>query len=91
MLAVALAIGVLVWPYAARCGVGRLAFLGVTLAVTGAGVWTAIWTWRHRAARPHILSLLLIVWGIVLAAVEVMPRVGYAKPDARHPAIWMCP
>jgi hypothetical protein len=91
VLAVALAIGVLFWPYAARCGVGLLAYLGVTVAVTGAGVWTAIWTWRHRAARPHILSLLLIVWGIVLAAVEVLPRVGYARPDARHPAIWMCP
>jgi hypothetical protein len=91
LLAVALAVGVLFWPYAARCGLGLFAYLGVTLVVMGAGVWTSIWTWRHRSAKAHLLSLLLVLWGTVLAAVEVLPRVGYAKPDARHPAVWMCP
>ena len=91
VLAVALAVGVLFWPYAARCGAGLFAYLAVTGAVVGAGVWTSVWTWRHRSARAHLLSLLLVVWGVVLAAVEVLPRVGYAKSDAQHPAIWMCP
>ncbi len=91
VLAVALAVGVLFWPYAARCGFGLFAYLGVTLTVIGAGIWTSVWTWRHRSSRAHLLSLLLVVWGVVLAAVEVLPRVGYAKPDAQHPALWMCP
>ena len=91
VLAVALAVGVLFWPYAARCGLGLFAYLGVTLTVIGGGVWTSVWTWRHRSSRAHLLSLLLVVWGVVLAAVEVLPRVGYAKPDAQHPALWMCP
>jgi hypothetical protein len=90
VLAVALGVGMLFWPYSARCGLGLLAYLGATAMVITAGVWTSIWTWRHRSGQAHVLSLLLIVWGIVLAAVEVLPRVGYAKPDAAHPAVWMC-
>ena len=91
VLAVALAIGMLFWPYAARCGAGLFFYLGATLAVIGAGIWTSVWTWRHRSAKAHVLSLLLIVWGAVLGAIEVLPRVGYAKADAQHPAVWMCP
>ena len=90
VLAVALGVGMLFWPYSARCGIGLFAYLGATAMVITAGVWTSIWTWRHRSGQAHVLSLLLIVWGIVLAAVEVLPRVGYAKPDAAHPAVWMC-
>ena len=90
VLAVALGVGILFWPYPARCGPGLFAYLGATAMVITAGVWASIWTWRHRSGQAHVLSLLLIVWGIVLAAQEVLPRVGYAKPDAAHPAVWMC-
>ena len=90
VLAVALGVGMLFWPYSARCGLGLFAYLGATVMVMTAGVWTSVWTWRHRSGQAHVLSLLLIVWGVVLAAVEVLPRVGYAKPDAAHPAVWMC-
>ena len=44
----------------------------------------------HRTARAHVLSLLLIVWGLLLGAMEVLPRVGYAKADAARPAGWSC-
>jgi len=91
VLAVALGVGMLFWPYAARCGVGLFAYLGATAMVVGAGIWTSVWTWRHRSSRAHLLSLLLAVWGIVLGAIEVLPRVGYAKPTPSHPAVWMCP
>jgi len=90
VLAVALGVAMLFWPYATRCGVGLFAYLGASIMVIVAGGWTAIWTWRHRSAQAHVLSLLLIVWGIVLGAQQVLPRVGYAKPDAAHPPIWMC-
>jgi hypothetical protein len=90
-LASALGIGMLFWPYAARCGVGLAAYLGAVAAVSIAGGWSAVWTWRHRTAKAHGLSLLLVVWGLVLAAAEVLPRVGYAKPTAAHPAVWACP
>ena len=90
LLAVALGVGMLFWPYAARCGLGLAAYLGATVAVVGAGIWSAVWAWRHRAGRAHTLALLLVLWGLVLAGVEVLPRVGYAKATLAHPAIWGC-
>ena len=89
-LAVALAIGILFWPYAARCGPGLAAYLGAVSAVALGGLWSAVWTWKHRTSKAHVLSLLLILWGLVLAAAEVLPRAGYAKPTLAHPAIWTC-
>lgn len=89
-LASALAVGMVFWPYAARCGAGLAAYMGAVLAVVVAGGWSAVWTWRHRTARAHVLSLLLVVWGLVLAAIEVLPRTGYAVPTAAHPATWAC-
>jgi hypothetical protein len=35
----------------------------------------------------HTLSLLVLLWGLVLAAREVLPRTGYA----RHVRTWSCP
>jgi hypothetical protein len=90
MLAVALGLGMLFWPYSARCGPGLFAFLFASGMVVVGGVWSAVWTWRHRSAQAHVLSLLLIVWGLVLAGLEILPRTGYATPTAQHPATWMC-
>lgn len=89
-LATALAVGIIFWPYAARCGLGLAGYLGAVGAVIVAGAWSAVWTWRHRAARAHTLSLLLVLWGLLLAAMDVLPRVGYAIPTAAHPATWSC-
>jgi hypothetical protein len=89
-LASALGVGILFWPYGARCGGGLAAYLGAVAVVVVGGVWSAVWTWRHRTARAHLLSLLLVLWGLVLAAVDVLPRSGYAKPTADHPASWAC-
>lgn len=90
ILAVALGLGMLIWPYSARCGPGLFAYLFASGMVAVGGVWSAVWTWRHRSAQAHVLSLLLIVWGIVLATIEILPRVGYTAPTASHPATWMC-
>jgi hypothetical protein len=89
-LSVLLGVAILFWPYVNRCGVGLAAYLIAVVAVGVGGVWSAIWTWRHRAGAAHALSLLLVVWGLVLAAVEVLPRIGYAKPTLEHPPIWTC-
>jgi hypothetical protein len=90
MLSVALGLGMLVWPYPSRCGPGLFAYLGAVAVVITSGVWSSVWTWRHRASRAHALSLLLILWGLVLGSLEVLPRVGYAKPDLNHPSTWSC-
>jgi len=90
LLSVALGVGIYFWPYDARCGFGLFGYLAAVGVVTASGLWSAVWTWRHRSARGHTLSLLLILWGTVLGAIEVLPRIGYAKTDALHPATWTC-
>ena len=90
LLATALGVGMAFWPYAARCGGGLLAYLAAVGALMVAGTWSAVWTWRHRSAKAHILSLLLVLWGGTLAAIEVLPRLGYAIPTEAHPATWWC-
>ncbi len=90
-LSVILGLAILVWPYEARCGFGLAAYLGAVAVVAISGGWSAVWTWRHRAARAHILSLLILLWGLVLGSIVILPRIGYAKPDLRHPATWVCP
>jgi hypothetical protein len=90
VLAVGLGVGMAFWPYDTRCGLALAGYLAAVGVVIGAGVWTSIWTWRHRSSRGHILSLLLILWGGVLGAIEILPRSGYTKPDPSR-AGWMCP
>ena len=77
------------WPYASRCGPGLAGYLVAVGAVAVGGAWSAVWSWRHRAAKAHLLSLLLVLWGLSLAAIEVLPRVGYAKADPTR-SVWIC-
>jgi len=90
LLATALGVGMFFWPYSARCGAGLLGYLAAVGMLVTAGAWSAVWTWRHRSAKAHLLSLLLVLWGGTLAAMEILPRVGYAIPTEAHPAAWMC-
>ena len=90
LLATALGVGMFFWPYSARCGAGLFGYLGAVGVLMAAGTWSAIWSWRHRSSRAHMLSLLLVLWGGTLAAMEILPRIGYAIPTEAHPAAWMC-
>ena len=71
---------------AGSIAMGLGGYLAAVAAVVGSGVWSAVWTWKHRTGRAHALSILLIVWGLVLAAIEVLPRIGYAKETR----LWSC-
>jgi len=84
-LATALAVGILFWPYPSRCGVGLAGYLAAVSVVTVGGLWSSVWTWRHRTARAHILSLVLVAYGLILGAMEILPRTGYAKADTTRP------
>jgi hypothetical protein len=86
-LGLLLGIGMLVWPYSHICG-ARLLFYGLgALTLVVAGVWSALASWRHRQGFAHLLSILLIIWGLVLVMGIVLPRVGYAGQEA----VWLCP
>lgn len=89
-LASALGVGILFWPYPKQCGPELIGYLIAVSAVFVGGLWSSVWTWRHRTARAHVLSLLLVIWGLVLGAIEVLPHAGYAKADPLRPQGWSC-
>lgn len=89
-LALVLGVAIAYWPYSARCGLGLIAYLGAVATLVTAGVWSSIWTWRHRAPKGHTLALLLVLWGLVLGSIDVLPRVGWTIPTPEHPATWSC-
>jgi len=74
------------WPYPHACDLPLLGYLGAVAAVPLAGAWIAFASWRLRSGPPHVLSLILLFWGIVLAAEQVLPRIGYASERAS----WRC-
>lgn len=89
-LATALGVGILFWPYPKQCGVELGGYLVAVAAVAVGGLWSGVWTWRHRTGRAHVLSLLLVTWGLLLGAIEVLPRIGYARTDPARPPGWSC-
>ena len=90
LLAVGLGVGMYFWPYPTRCGAGLFGYLAAAGVLVSAGVWSAVSAWRHRSPKAHVLSLLVALWGGSLAAVEVLPKIGYAIPTEAHPAAWFC-
>jgi hypothetical protein len=85
-LAVALGVMMTQWPYPKDCGLPLLSYFGAVAAVLFAGAGIAFDSWRLRIGVAHILSLMLMFWAMVLAAEQVLPRVGYAADQAS----WRC-
>jgi len=86
-LGLLLGIGMPLWPYEHGCGVKLFLYFGGILVVVVAGVWSSLSSWKRRMGVAHVLSQLLVIWGLVLAAHVVLPRAGYAK----EAATWFCP
>ena len=86
-LGVALAAGMTQWPYFHACGTALFGYLGAIGMVGLSGIWGLITSWRRRMGMAHTVSLLVLLWGGILAAAAVLPRTGYAK----RTAIWICP
>jgi len=87
ILGLLVGIGMTQWPYTHGCGLRLIFYLVGVFAVLAAGLWSSLSSWRGRRGLAHVLSQGLIIWGLVLAAREVLPRVGYAKARAS----WLCP
>lgn len=91
ILVLALGAALAFWPYENQCGSGLLGFLGVEAVIVVGGLWVAFTTWRYRLPRMHAFSLLIVLTGLTLIAAEVLPRVGYAAVDPKHPPSFSCP
>lgn len=81
-----LGVAVAFWPYDASCGGSLFAYLASVGTVVLGGFWTSMHTWQHRMARAHVATIGLVLWGIVLAASQVLPRIGYTAQSAG----WVC-
>jgi len=90
VLVAALGVALAFWPYENTCGSGLFGYLAVEIVIIIGGLWVAVSTWRARLPRMHILSLLIALAGLVLVAVEILPRVGYAAVDPKHPPQFSC-
>ncbi|HUL49976.1 MAG TPA: hypothetical protein VLT79_08190 [Gemmatimonadales bacterium] len=86
-LGLLIGVGMTQWPYTHGCGLRLGFYLTGVLAVIVAGLWSSLSSWRRRMGLAHIFSQVLIIWGLVLAAREVLPRIGYAQTTA----LWLCP
>jgi hypothetical protein len=84
----ALSLGMMMgwWPYARVCGFPLFGYLGAVTTVIMAGSWAAAASWRIRSGLAHVISLILVMYGIILSGSEVLPRTGYAVDHAT----WQC-
>jgi hypothetical protein len=85
-LGMALGIMMTVWPYFRDCGLPLVGYLSAVATVVVAGGWIAVTAWKMRKGIAHILALILLFWGLVLTADELLPRTGYAAATAT----WQC-
>lgn len=87
-VALGLMLGVMMtaWPYFRECGLPLFGYLGALAAVVVAGGWIAVTAWKLRNGVAHILALVLLAWGLVLTADELLSRTSYAAVQAT----WMC-
>jgi hypothetical protein len=74
------------WPYGRGCGQWLGFYLVAVATVVVTGTWGAVFAWKGRLGPAHVIALATVLWGLVLTAQEVLPRVGYAKATAT----WRC-
>jgi hypothetical protein len=87
LLAVLLAAALPLWPYGKVCGLQLFFYLGAATLALLAGAAGAVSSWKTRRGLAHLISLVVLVWAGVMAAREVLPRVGYAAETRT----WLCP
>lgn len=74
------------WPYSRSCGFPLMGYLGAIATVIVAGGWAAVGAWKHRTSLAHVVSLIVMLYGIMLGGAELLPRTGYAVDQAT----WQC-
>ncbi len=85
-LGVLVAVAMLQWPYDHSCGLDLGFYLTAVAMVLVTAGWASASSWKNRMPVAHSVSQILLLWGFVLGAGQVLPRVGYAKDLAT----WLC-
>jgi hypothetical protein len=86
LLGLSLGIMIAGWPYSRSCGFPLLGYISAVGIVAVAGAWAAVSSWRYRSPLAHVVSLIILFYGILLGVAELLPRTGYAA----YPATWQC-
>ncbi|HEX5005156.1 MAG TPA: hypothetical protein VFV65_07555 [Gemmatimonadales bacterium] len=85
-LGILVAAAVLQWPYAHRCGLGLMLYLGSAGMVVVAGAWTMLVSWRRRQGWAHLAGLTVFLGGLALVGAILLPRLGYTVTALP----WLC-
>ncbi len=85
-LGVLLAVALTQWPYGRECGGELMLYLIAVGAVVLGGVWGAVASWGARRGAAHVVALSVLGYGLTLALLEILPRIGYATLEAS----WRC-
>ncbi len=85
-LGVLIAVGMLQWPYDHSCGFKLGFYLTAVARVFVSAGWASAGSWKNRMPIAHSVSQILLLWGFILGAGQVLPRVGYTKDLAT----WRC-
>lgn len=78
--------GLAIWPYPMACGTGLWVYMVGVLAVVGASLMTMRAAWQHRRGVAMSVGILSLIASLALAAMIVLPRVGYAAASLS----WSC-
>lgn len=87
LLGLSLSVVLPLWPYANTCGTGLFGYLAVIAVLIISAILGLRASWRARRGRANALAVLVLLWGLTLAAATVLPRIGYAHTSAT----WSCP
>jgi hypothetical protein len=74
------------WPYSRTCGLPLFGYMAAVSTVMFAGAWAGSASWRVRNGLAHTIALVLLLYGMLLGASELLPRTGYAVEHAT----WTC-
>src|SRR3989442_3333647 len=56
------------------CGPRLFFYLTAVVALFTTGLWAAVFAWKGRLGAAHVIALVIMLWGLVLVADEVLPR-----------------
>ncbi len=86
VLSVALAVMMTQWPYRHTCGWPLAGYGAAVGVVVLSGAWVAFASWRRHTGVAHLVALVVVYWGLLLALEIMLPRIGYAAVRAA----WRC-
>jgi len=75
-LGVALGAAMPYWPYTTSGPWSLGLYLSAVILVIVTGIWGSKLTWDARLARAHTVAIVTTMWGLILVAAVVLPRIG---------------